>query len=117
MNNWWLNMWQLNSIELLKYFWDQINISNKAKVLISQHGASLTNMLFMSPNSTVLELKASNDRTNHCYFSLASALGLNYFYQFNNVDNYKTTVQDSNITVDINELRNNLIKIINYYWV
>lgn len=94
-------------------FWDQINIANSAKILISQHGASLTNMLFMNENSSIFELKASNDRSNHCYFSLANALEIKYFYQLCNIYNDKISVQDSDIKVDINIFRNNLISIIN----
>jgi capsular polysaccharide biosynthesis protein len=50
------------------------------KILIAQHGAGLTNMLFMQPKSTVIEIRNLNDSHNNCYFSLASALDINYEY-------------------------------------
>lgn len=50
------------------------------KILIAQHGAGLTNMLFMQPQSTVIEIRNLNDTHNNCYFSLASALDIEYNY-------------------------------------
>ena len=63
-------------------FWEQVNIAKNAKILVAQHGAALTNMLFMNENTSVFEIKANNDMTNHCYFSLASSLGIKYYYKF-----------------------------------
>lgn len=54
---------------------------SKTKVLISNHGAGLTNMIFMAKSTSVLELRYKDDNHNNCYFSLASALGINYYYQ------------------------------------
>lgn len=62
-------------------FAEQIRIASRARYLVSNHGAGLTNMLFMGPGTSVLELRHATDRINNCYFSLASALQLNYFYQ------------------------------------
>ncbi|HWN10320.1 MAG TPA: glycosyltransferase family 61 protein [Pyrinomonadaceae bacterium] len=62
-------------------FADQVRISSGVRYLISNHGAGLTNMLFMSPGTNVLELRHATDSINNCYFTLASALNLNYFYQ------------------------------------
>lgn len=94
-------------------FWTQVSIANNAEILISQHGAALTNMLFMNENCRVLELKASNDFSNHCYFSLASALKLKYYYQFCQVNDRNLSVQDADIYVDIIFLKNNLNTMLN----
>ena len=59
---------------------EQIHLFNAAKWLISIHGAALTNMLFMNKATNVLEIRNENDASNNCYFSLASAMGLNYYY-------------------------------------
>ena len=61
-------------------FADQIKAANKASVMVSIHGAGLTNMMFMNDNTKVLELRMENDKTNNCYFSLASALNIDYYY-------------------------------------
>jgi capsular polysaccharide biosynthesis protein len=62
-------------------FAQQARIFSGARYLVSNHGAGLTNMLFMTAGASVLELRHETDAVNNCYFTLASALGLNYFYQ------------------------------------
>lgn len=62
-------------------FAQQVKICSRARCLVSNHGAGLTNMLFMPENGSVLELRHQTDSVNNCYFTLASALNLNYFYQ------------------------------------
>lgn len=62
-------------------FEQQVEICSEARYLVSNHGAGLTNMLFMREGGSVLELRHQEDRTNNCYFALCSALNLNYFYQ------------------------------------
>lgn len=63
-------------------FEEQFKIMSGARCVIAPHGAGLTSMIFMQEGSQVLELRRANDDTNLCYFSLASALNLPYFYQF-----------------------------------
>jgi capsular polysaccharide biosynthesis protein len=62
-------------------FEQQVSIVAKARFIVSNHGAGLTNMLFMAAGGSVLELRKSGDSHDNCYFSLASALELRYFYQ------------------------------------
>jgi capsular polysaccharide biosynthesis protein len=62
-------------------FAEQVQIASKARFLVSNHGAGLTNMLFIASGSSVLELRKREDSHNNCYFPLASALDLHYFYQ------------------------------------
>lgn len=62
-------------------FPEQVRLACRARYLVSNHGAGLTNMLFMAPGSSVLELRHTADSVNNCYFTLASPLGLRYFYQ------------------------------------
>lgn len=61
-------------------FEEQVQLFSKVKYLISNHGAGLSNILFMAPETSVLELRKRNDNHNNCYFSLASSLNLKYFY-------------------------------------
>lgn len=89
-------------------FSKQIEIMSQAKHLIGLHGAGLTNMLFMKEGGKILELRNLNDAFNNCYFSLASGLNLNYFYQLNQGNNINVNTFD--ITVDIDKLRKNIEK-------
>src|ERR1035437_4173888 len=59
-------------------FEDQVAILSKARYVASNHGAGLTNMLFMRPGGRVLELRREGDAHNNCFFTLASALKLDY---------------------------------------
>jgi capsular polysaccharide biosynthesis protein len=61
-------------------FSDQCKLAMKTQVLVSNHGAGLSNMLFMNSGGKVMEIRNSSDSHNNCYFSLASALDLNYYY-------------------------------------
>lgn len=58
----------------------QVRLLSQAEVLMGLHGAGLTNMLFMAPETKVVELRFEGDRENNCYFSLARALDLDYRY-------------------------------------
>lgn len=62
-------------------FVDQVRLFSEARYLVSNHGAGLTNMLFSRRGASVLELRHKADRINNCYFTLAAALGFDYFYQ------------------------------------
>lgn len=84
-------------------FFDQRSLMNGAQLLISNHGAGLTNMLFMKEGSSVIELKADADDINNCFFNLASALNHQYYYTINSGDSAE--VQKSNIMVDLDKLK------------
>lgn len=92
----------------LHYFEDydlsqQIEIMSQCKVLMGLHGAGLTNMLFMPAGGKILELRNEHDTHNNCFFSLASALSHDYYYQLNPGDSADT--HNVNITVDYEELK------------
>jgi capsular polysaccharide biosynthesis protein len=61
-------------------FAEQLELSRNAECMMSLHGAGLTNMLFMPTESSVIELRRKGDSQANCYFSMANALGLRYFY-------------------------------------
>jgi len=84
----------------------QVAIMRNAKSLISNHGAGLTNMMFMRPLGSVLEFRRKGDTNNNCYFSMASVFDLEYYYQECTSDTDNTF--SANLTVDLIELRNNL---------
>ena len=88
---------------------ETLNLFSKTKLLVSIHGAGLTNMLWMQPNTSVLEIRTPNDITNLCYFTLASELSIDYYYMFSSKDVSEST--DYNIDKD--KLLNIIRSIIN----
>ena len=70
---------------------------SEVKLLIAQHGAGLTNMLFMQPKSSIIEIRNLGDEHNNCYYSLASALGIDYQYCTTN------EARDHNDNITFNE--------------
>lgn len=89
-------------------FEEQVKIASEAQFLISNHGAGLTNMLFMDSGSSVFELRQKGDAHNNCYFSLASALHLNYFYQACDSENPGEDANTANLIVDCRLLKKNI---------
>lgn len=79
---------------------EQVELMSSCSMLIGIHGAGLTNILFMPLGSSVLELRRKDDTHNNCYFSLASALELKYFYQLCEVDNENIVTQGNDFLVD-----------------
>ena len=88
-------------------FEQQVRLFSRARYIVSNHGAGLTNILFMKDGGSVLELRHESDRISNCYFTLSSALDLNYFYQTcppATLDHPHT----ADLIVDPSELENNL---------
>ena len=89
-------------------FPEQVRVASGSRYIVSNHGAGLTNILFMNPASSVFELRRTNDRINNCYFTLASALNLNYFYQNCEPHNPGEDAHTADLQVDLRALRVNL---------
>lgn len=89
-------------------FAQQVEASSRARFIVSNHGAGLTNMLFMPDGGNVLELRHQTDSINNCYFTLASALNLNYFYQPCRPVSDGPDPHSADLIVDPQELGNNL---------
>lgn len=88
---------------------EQIEIASNAKFMIGLHGANMTNVLFMQPQSYILEFRKENDERNNAYYSLANSIGIHYLYQFCKFDNTKYNHPNRfDIWVDIKCLENNL---------
>lgn len=81
---------------------DGIKLIKEARIVISCHGAGLSNIMFMQKNQSVIELKSINNNY-WTFFSLARVFGLKYYYSLNkgNSDNHR----DADITVDIAQLQ------------
>lgn len=86
-------------------FEEQIFICYSAKNIIGIHGANLTNILFMQPGSNVLELRRFDDNVNNYYYTLATGIDLNYYYQKCATSNVRNE-QTFDITVNIKQLEN-----------
>jgi len=90
-------------------FIQQMSLFNSTRWLISIHGAGLTNMMFMQKHTNILEFREENDKWNNCYFSLASAHNLNYYYlkckkegeQKDHVGNLAVNIQELKQLMDL----------------
>jgi capsular polysaccharide biosynthesis protein len=89
-------------------FEQQVKFILNARHLVSNHGAGLTNMLFLPPGSSVLEFRKCDDGHNNCYFALASALELKYYYQLCKPENPDENAYSANVHVDLEIFRKNL---------
>jgi hypothetical protein len=65
-------------------------------------------MLFMPEGANVLELRHQTDAINNCYFTLSSALNLDYFYQSCPPVAAGENPHTANLIVDLETLRTNL---------
>ena len=72
-------------------FKEQLKIFSNCEILVSMHGAALTNMLWMPHKSKVMEIRLKDDSLNNCYFTLASDLGHDYYYFLAEPTNSKST--------------------------
>ena len=89
-------------------FEEQVELCSRARYLVSNHGAGLTNMLFLPADASVLELRHQTDCINNCYFTLSSALNLNYFYQTCRPASDGEDPHSADLIVDVGVLRENL---------
>jgi capsular polysaccharide biosynthesis protein len=58
---------------------EQAATFSSAKVIVSPHGAGLTNIVFCNPKTKVIELFSPN-YVNVCYWSLSNQMQLEYYY-------------------------------------
>jgi len=81
---------------------NQISLMSETKTLVSLHGAALTNMVFLPKNSQVIELRNHGDSKTNCYFNLANALDIKYYYTLNQGDSPDSITTD--FTLDLEAL-------------
>lgn len=89
-------------------FAEQVRMMLNARYVVSNHGAGLTNMLFLPEKSHVLELRKIGDSHCNCYFALASGLNLQYYYQLCKAENPDEDAGSANVFVDLKLFRKNL---------
>ena len=59
---------------------EQIELMQQAKIVVSAHGAALSNLLFTPDKTTVIELFSPDYFRTDCYYTLSEIGGLNYWY-------------------------------------
>jgi len=59
---------------------EQIGLMQQAKIVISAHGAALSNLLFSREKTAIIELFSPDYFRTDCYYTLSSMLKLNYWY-------------------------------------
>jgi len=99
-------------------FEEQIRTMASTSHIISIHGAGLANLLFMKPQTKVLEFMndfvlTSDVRKNapnvrFLYYRLSAALGLKYYVQFCQPISEKEKFDTNDINVDITKLEDNV---------
>lgn len=92
---------------------EQIAAMASAKSMVSMHGAGLTNALFMSKGSAVLEFRRDRIYHNQCFWHLSAALNLNYYYLFGQPDNEDLVLEGvdcCNLTIDPEKLHGTLVQ-------
>ncbi len=92
---------------------EQISIMHHTQILVSMHGAGLTNMIFCNPHASVLEISLQNQIMDKCYFNLANAMELKYYYQFCESDIDSNDYQNNDLIVDLELLKKTLFKVTN----
>lgn len=89
-------------------FEEQVRIAAGARYLVSNHGAGLTNMMFMKPGGRVLELRRRDESERNWFFNLDSAAGLGYLYQLCDPERPGEDAHTANVLVDPRLFRENL---------
>jgi len=92
-------------------FEQQVAICSRARYVVSNHGAGLTNVLFINSGGSVLELRHEADCVNNCYFTMSSALDLNYFYQTCAPQDPSADPHDAHLLVDPHRLEENVARL------
>jgi len=89
-------------------FFEQVAILEKAKFLVTTHGAGVSNVLFLNEGASYLEFRAEDQGySGMSFYKLSETLRLNYFYQ-----KCKPTLPgdyiNTDLLVDIQQLKENI---------
>jgi capsular polysaccharide biosynthesis protein len=88
---------------------EQINSVRNCEILIGQHGAGLTNMLFISDNSKVVEIHINPEENSGFfddeYYKIASSLNYSYYALFSSKAGDKQNVYEEDICLNIDVLK------------
>jgi capsular polysaccharide biosynthesis protein len=90
-------------------FREQVRLFSEASIVVGPHGGGLTNILWCGRGMTILEIQQPQ-AVRRCYWSLARALGHNYFCGIG--DAHTTTFVEPDVTVDVDDFRKALDTVI-----
>jgi len=82
----------------------QLSVSAQAGYIVSNHGGGLANIFMMKPGGRVLEMRADRGYSPNCFFNLAGAAQLPFYYMRCNLLKRTKTAQRSDLKVDPAEL-------------
>ena len=75
LKNYWYNIETLSNKSLQQ----QVDLFSSCKIIISMHGAALTNLLFAPKHSTVIEITSDFDKRNNNWFSKKNSTEYNKY--------------------------------------
>ena len=82
-------------------FQEQVRLCADTEVLVSIHGAGLSNMVFLPERATVIEFRKFDDGENYFFTQLAFALQHTYHLVYCAAEDEQKSVQDADLWVDI----------------
>ena len=85
-------------------FIEQIGIFNSAKIIVGNHGAGFTNLIFCKKNTKVVEFKDKN--TAKVFNKISKDLGLNYKSILGNRIGKDKKNQNNNLEIPLYKLKN-----------
>ena len=91
-------------------FIEQVQMFSSCNILVSPHGAGLTNMLFMPTGSVILELRNNTEAPNNTFLRLAKGIGHKYYYLLSHENN--GCFQSDDLQVDASKLNDLLLNIV-----
>lgn len=89
---------------------EQIELFASTKILVSSHGAGLTNCMFMSKGAKVFELRHDQDGFWDCYYRLSGVFELEYYYLKCPIDKKGGEFNNANLHVNIADFEHQLTK-------
>jgi capsular polysaccharide biosynthesis protein len=92
-------------------FCEQVSIARNSKIIVATHGAGIANAMFMKEGGKVFELFNKEWENNNCFEEMSKRLDLYHFRQECVPEKTGQHVA-SNITVDVEKFKENLIKFI-----
>ena len=95
---------------------EQVALMQNTEILISMHGAGLTNTLFLNPKSRLFELTPSVEfqkQFRFPFWRIASLLNIDYYVQFcKTIDQGEDDFYSRNLVVDMDEFKKNIEKLL-----
>jgi len=111
-----LQKYQIEIIETEKLsLEEQIQLFSKTELLISIHGAGLTNMIYLPSNASVLELQMhpQKNQINILYLKLANIFSLKYYILLSDIVGPNQSLYESDLEVNLEEFDQLIQQVLN----